>query len=85
MKTEEYILCAAIRLKFSRVLICGHRHGDCYATLEHLNKKVNLTFSRQGFLTSRNRFVNRKEAAKIAFKAKQIQKETDILISEDLY
>lgn len=85
MRTEEYILCAAVRLKFSRAFICGHRHGDCYATLKHLNKKVNLTFSRQGFLTSRNRFVDRKEAAEIAFNAKQIPEETDILISEDLY
>lgn len=41
----------------------------------------------QGFLTNENRFVDRKEAAKIAMLAKQIDKwkEGQILISEELW
>ena len=39
----------------------------------------------QGFLTSQDRFVDRKEAADIAYKAGQIKDITDCLISEDLY
>ena len=42
----------------------------------------------QGFLTSKNRFVDRKEGAKIALEAKQIKElkfsKTD-LYSEDIY
>ena len=44
----------------------------------------------QGFYTSKGRFVNRKEAYKIALKAGQIKKNRDfpnmkLLYSEDLY
>ena len=39
----------------------------------------------QGFLTSDDRFVNRKEAGQIAFDAGQITKLTECLFSEDLY
>jgi hypothetical protein len=38
-----------------------------------------------GFLTSDNRYVNRKEGAVIAFKANQIRKEIKILSSEHLW
>jgi hypothetical protein len=39
----------------------------------------------QGFLTNKNRFVDRQEAGIIALKAKQIDTETQMLYSEDLY
>jgi hypothetical protein len=39
----------------------------------------------QGFLTNTDRFVSRKEAAKIAFDYGQIKDETKRLYSEDLY
>lgn len=39
----------------------------------------------QGFLTSKGRFVDRKEAAKIAFSAGQISDQKEELYSEDLY
>ena len=39
----------------------------------------------QGFLTNKNRFVGREEAAIIAFDAKQIEQEKKTLFSEDLY
>lgn len=95
---KEYILCAAVHIndgvkwpslpvniKSGRV-ICGYRHSDCIATI------IQLLYSYderniQGFLTSRDRFVDRHEAAKIAYEAGQIIAiESDtILISEDLY
>lgn len=39
----------------------------------------------QGFLTNTNRFVDRKEAAKIAYEAGQIEREKKYLFSEDVY
>ena len=41
--------------------------------------------TRQGFLTSKDRFVTRKEAAQIALDVGQITEPVDILFSEDLY
>ena len=38
-----------------------------------------------GFLTSKDRFVERKEAGEIAFKAGQIKELTGHLYSEDIY
>jgi hypothetical protein len=39
----------------------------------------------QGFLTNTNRFVDREEAAQIAFDSGQIKQHTITLYSEDLY
>lgn len=39
----------------------------------------------QGFITTKNRFVDRKEAAEIAYSAGQIASPKDELYSEDLY
>lgn len=86
---KEFILCAAIN--FNCIIICGHRHSDCYITLINLlvkwPKQEHLPCrEKQGFLTSKNRFVDRKEAYLIALEANQIKPtETKILISEDLY
>lgn len=90
---KEFILCAAI--DFKGTIICGHRHSDCYELLLNLvNPKDEDVPGRdfQGFLTSKNRFVNRKEAYKIAEENNQIKfghgainEEDKILISENLY
>lgn len=69
------------------VVFCGWRHPNC------LYQKVAITGLRdaesgeyvQGFLTNKNRFVDREEAAIIAFDAHQIKKEIETLYSEDLY
>ena len=72
------------------IVICGHRHHNCLFTAWALKKGLtSLSEARnknvQGFLTSTNKFINRKEAGEIAFKAKQIANPTDCLFSEDLY
>ena len=94
---KEYIICAAIHLNMpddfphqpinieNGLVVCGRRHHNCFAILFFTNitcEKKNIT---QGFLTSKDRFVDRKEAGDIAFKAGQISKVTDILMSEDIY
>jgi hypothetical protein len=91
---EEFILCAA--LNFNGNIICGFRHSDCYATLREVGKVENEALPQrenQGFLTSHNRYVDRKEGWKIARKKNQIVfglevcdfGDDSILISENIY
>ena len=74
------------------LVVCGRRHHNCFLTAFELNggKRIEgLSEANakavQGFLTSDDRFVDRKEAGQIAFDAGQIPKLTDCLLSEDLY
>ena len=91
---REFILCAA--LNHNGNIICGHRHSDCYATLKNVVKVNDEDMPQrenQGFLTSLNRYVNRKEGWIIAKENNQIQwgleasenGEDSQLISENLY
>ncbi|MHA1199458.1 MAG: hypothetical protein ACTSQF_09045 [Candidatus Heimdallarchaeaceae archaeon] len=97
---KEYILCAAVwfdnktvyphqptNIK-SGLVVLGRRHHNAITTAFLLNdeKKINTACTNtQGFITNLDHFVNRKEAGKIAFEAKQIDKFTDCLMSEELY
>lgn len=91
---KEKIICAAIN--YNEIIICGLRHVDCFDTLIKLSNKYTPitdlpTKEDQGFLTSFNRFVDRKEAYRIAIESHQITLtlfdgiEEGRLISEDLY
>lgn len=89
---EEFILCAAI--DYEGLIISGHRHSDCYNVLRTLKPDaVDPERDKQGFLTSENRFVHRKEAWDIAIRCNQVKYGKDatdngdesILISENLY
>jgi hypothetical protein len=95
MTEREFILCAS--LDFNGKIISGHRHSDCYAIIRQLCPNIADTSlpqrENQGFLTSLNRFVDRKEGWKIAKENNQIQwgleasenGEDSQLISENLY
>jgi len=74
------------------LVVTGHRHGQCMWTMGSLTGLRSVTNAIdgvgdyiQGFLTSKNRFVDREEAAKIAFEQGQIKNELNRLHSEDLY
>ena len=98
---KEYIICAAIWINnetqyvhqpnniSSGYVVCGQRHHNCFMTVSIIRgediKKSDYGHVIQGFLTSDNRFLNRKEAGELAFNAGQIETETDCLFSEDLY
>ena len=76
----------------SGLVVCGRRHHNCFLTAFELNGGKNIkglnelnSTAIQGFLTSDDRFVDRKEGGEIAFKAKQTEKLEDCLFSEDLY
>jgi len=69
------------------LVFCGYRHMQCIYTAVSVTGKRDFELGGciQGFLTSKNRFVTRQEAARIALAAKQITDEVRALYSEDIY
>ena len=99
-REDEYILCAAIWYNDwvghihqpinieSGFVICGRRHHNCTSTLSILkgpNEENLIPEITEGFLTNKNRFVDSKEAVKVALSAKQIEAPIHMLYSEDLW
>lgn len=99
---QEYILCAAIwykNLPTNRLLptninngqvICGHRHPHCISIVKDLSDLRSVISEvgdyTQGFITSKNRFVDRKEGAIIFQSYGGVLKySSNTLYSEDLY
>ncbi len=89
----EQCICAAIQFPANRtgMIVRGHRHDACYKTAMGIaDVRDYLHEAEQGFITSANRFVGRKEAMQIQI-ASGIQSAAeggyrgDILFSEDLY
>lgn len=96
----EYIICAAIWFKDGNkhehqpknvdngFVVCGRRHHNCFMIASiciadgYSEVKGDAV---QGFLTSKDRFLDRKEAAELACKNGQCARETNCLFSEDLY
>jgi len=75
----------------SGFVICGRRHHNIFMTVGLLldGEQERITdlnkFCEQGFVTSKDRFVERDEAGEIAFKAGQTTELKKCLFSEDLY
>lgn len=79
------------------LVVCGHRHGQCMWVMGSLTGLRSVKSGpdsvgeyEQGFLTTRNRFVSRLEAAEVAVASGQVAREDLInpmvgLFSEDLY
>jgi hypothetical protein len=63
---KEILICAAVRMS-DGYIIRGHRHNDCIQTMGNIPRyKDAWAFGDdQGFVTSRNRYVNRVEGARI--------------------
>jgi hypothetical protein len=76
------IKCAAWRLDRGKIpdTFPGKNHGEAYQEMQTELSK----YLKAGFLTTKGEFIDRKEAAKIAFEAGQIKKKISALISEDL-
>ena len=95
---KEYVVCAAIRYPDEEtpihtpkseggVILCGLRHAHIIHQYNTLTGRITPTVKHDfGFVTSANRYVDRIEAAKIAFEAGQITQFYDgiELYSEDL-
>lgn len=85
MMDPETIECVAIEfadLTLSLPRPCRHHH-----VIQHYVAETGKTGSglRQGFITNHGRFVDRSEAARLAFAAGQIAKPKPQLYSEDLW
>lgn len=99
MKTEEKVLCAAIYLPDFELnhpcqctniekgtVLCGFRHGNIIAQFTALTgSRLPLYKHEQGFITTKNCFLNRKEAHKLFIETGNIPEFNDELYSEDLY
>lgn len=93
----ERILCAALYIddeyKYQHqpknvergLVICARRHHNAIVLAAAMFPERRDIDRDQGFITSLDRYVQRAEAARIAFAAGQIEAPTDILFSEDLY
>ncbi len=90
----EKIVCAAILIpKYSGghkddLIVCGLRHSDCIKTFVMFEGVPIPNSSIQGFITTRNRFVDRAEAWIIAENGNQIINNLHnkgSLMSENLY
>lgn len=97
----ERIVCAANQ--YGNVILCGIRHGseDMYSLWDKVEEYDSCFFDywkehEQGFITNKGRFVDRKEAWKIALEQRQIVRlvgsqsidsafEDTELFSENLY
>ena len=71
------------------VVISGWRHGNCIYQMVGITGLRSVTSEAgkeiQGFLTSKNRFVDREEGGIIAFNAGQTDELKQTLYSEDIY
>lgn len=100
----EKIICAAIHVKHNQqhagqpvnietgFVVCGRRHDACHTTIAILNPSFLklLTSGDNGFVTTKNKFVDRKEGYVIAKDAGQLlhnyhDSTNLILTSEDLW
>jgi hypothetical protein len=81
--TPETIICAAVRASNGKI-IRGHRHNDAIRALQATDgyHGEQPQDEDQGFVTSTNRFVNRREAYWLHFPDRA---EPDELRSDDLY
>lgn len=101
MKSEEYILCSAIYFNDYKehvhqpkninvgFVVCGRRHHNCFASFRAMGLKKPERIEKmdevQGFLTNKDRFVDREEGGVIAFESGQTGELKKTLYSEDLY
>lgn len=99
--TGEYIVCAAnwykelptpvhgVKNINKGIVFSGYGHAQClHQMVAMTGKRQHEVKEVQGFLTSKNRFVDREEGAEIALKSGQIKElkyHNTRLFSEDLY
>lgn len=85
---QEVCICAAV-ISDSGKIYRGHRHRDCYSAMREEGDKMAID-DKEGFITSKNRFVGRMEGRKLQDLAgiKSAAPEgyqNGTLYSEDLY
>ena len=93
------IICAAIKLNMNNdigteMVVCGHRHCNCFAIISQLDEPWRRCVKVQGFINHKGEFLDRKEALAHAIECGQLsathryyREDHNIneLYSEDLY
>lgn len=88
------VLCAALKIKETGVVVPCCRHGDGWSILHDLGIKVGYSKVEQGFINTKNEFLTREEAFEVAMNNGQLSATTRQhkrdqheyeLYSEDLY
>lgn len=69
---------------FIRALL-GKQHADCFEQAREMKIKLSSKAKDQGFVTSMGRYVQRGEAAEIAWNAGQTNVKHKLLFSEDIW
>lgn len=81
----ERIIHAAVKSEIGIKIFFGKCHADCFYKGQNMGIRMSGKAEYQGFLTNKGRYLNRSEAAKVAFEQGQISRPTSHLISEDLW
>jgi hypothetical protein len=86
---KEFCICCAVKAT-DGTIIRGHRHADCFHSIVRRKKEISKAWEDQGFITSKNRYVDREEGFLLHKKAKikSVNPEgyrPGWLFSEDLY
>ena len=88
---REEIKHAVVKAENGMMLL-GKCHADCFYQGHNLGLKISSKADDQGFITNKGRYVNRKVAARIAKRAKQVRddknrplKKIKYLMSEDIW
>jgi len=89
-KDKEIVICSAVKTNTGKIFR-GHRHGDCMKAIRERHFAVSGKPEDQGFITSLNRYVNRKDGYDLQIKAgiKSVNPDgycqVGQLYSEDIY
>ncbi len=91
IKGKEKILHAAV-LTVTGYIVIGKCHADCFWAGKNMGLVMSSKSYDQGFITNKGRYVDRKEAARIAKRAGQLvddhnrkAKKVKYLLSEDIW
>lgn len=84
MSTLEVIKFAAVKTDEGWIIF-GKSHACCFRKAKTIGWNVAYGGDSQGFLNNKGQFLVREQAAKVAYKSFQINKETPYLFSEDLW
>lgn len=72
-------------LKLNNKYYLDMSHELCYKKIVKLNPAINTSKIETGFMTNKNRFVNRIEGAIIAFNSGQLDHQPKLLFSEHFW
>ncbi len=85
---SERVKHAAVKAENGMIFL-GKCHADCFYQGMNVGMEMSSRAKDQGFFTSKGRYVEREEAAKIAKKAKQLdpndKRKVTVLLSEDIW